>query len=121
MIDIVWEYEVKEEVRGLFELAYGPGGTWSKLFSSAPGYRGTTLLRDWENRGKYLCLDLWDSLAQREQWLAEHRSELAELEADFARWTVSQREVGVFTTLAEATVRPRGKTRTGKKRSRRRR
>ena len=49
MIEIVWEYVVKEEARGQFELAYGPGGAWSKLFARCPGFRGTTLLRDTKN------------------------------------------------------------------------
>jgi hypothetical protein len=36
MIEIVWEFVVKEEARGQFELAYGPGGAWSKLFARWP-------------------------------------------------------------------------------------
>ena len=121
MIEIVWEYEIKEEARGFFELAFGPGGAWSNLFASAPGYRGTTLLRGTENVGHYLCLDLWDTLPQQKQWLAEHPSELAKLEADFVRWTLSRRELGVFTALAEANVRPRRSTQRGITGPRRRR
>ena len=49
MVEIVWEFVVKEEARGQFELAYGPGGAWSKLFARCPGFRGTTLLRDKES------------------------------------------------------------------------
>jgi hypothetical protein len=30
MIEIVWEIVVKEGARGPFELAYGPGGAWSR-------------------------------------------------------------------------------------------
>ena len=46
MVEIVWEFVVREETRGQFELAYGPGGAWSKLFARCLGFRGTTLLRD---------------------------------------------------------------------------
>lgn len=61
MIQVVWQYEVKEESRGKFELAYGPGGAWSTLFAKAPGYRGTALLRDTEEPRKYLTIDAWDT------------------------------------------------------------
>jgi len=114
MIEIIWEFVVKEEARGQFELAYGPGGAWSKLFSRCPGFRGTTLLLDLKNPRRYLTIDLWDTLDQREQMLAEHKAEYSNLDASFTNWTESESEVGVFRALAEATVRPRGKARRGK-------
>ena len=53
---------------------------------------------------------MWDTVAQREQILAENRAEYAALEAAFADWAESRHEVGVFRVQAEATVRPRGRT-----------
>jgi heme-degrading monooxygenase HmoA len=114
VIEIVWEFVVKEEARGQFELAYGPGGAWSELFGACPGFRGTTLLRDTQNPRRYLTVDLWDTLAQREQALAEHEAEYAGLDAAFAGWTESETEVGIFRVQAEATVRPKGRARRGK-------
>ncbi len=114
MIEIVWEFVVKEEARGQFELAYGPGGAWSKLFARCQGFRGITLLRDTKNPRRYLAIDLWDTLAQREQTLAERSAEHADLDAAFADWTESQTEVGIFRVLAEATVRPGGRARRSK-------
>ena len=111
MIEIIWEYVVKEQAQGQFELAYGPGGAWSKLFAQGPGFRGTTLLHDTENPRRYLTIDLWDTMAQRDQWLAEHEAEYASLDASFAGWTESETELGVFRVRAEGTVRPRGKIR----------
>jgi heme-degrading monooxygenase HmoA len=111
MVEIVWEFVVKEEARGQFELAYGPGGAWGELFARQPGFRGTTLLRDAKRARRYLTIDLWETEAQREQALAEERAEYASLEAAFAQWTESRREVGVFRVVAEATVRPRGRPR----------
>jgi hypothetical protein len=111
MVQIVWEFIVKEEVQGQFELVYGPGGAWSKLFSSSPGYRGTTLLRDTENPRKYLTIDIWDTVQQRERMLAERGDEYDSLDKSFTEWMESQTEVGIFKTLAEATVRQRGKAR----------
>ncbi len=109
MVEMIWEFVVKEEARGQFELAYGPGGAWSKLFARSPGFRGTTLLRDTKNPRRYLTIDLWDTEAQWEQALAEHKTEYSDLDAAFADWTESRTEVGVFRVLAEATVRPRGR------------
>ena len=109
MIEIVCEFVVKEEARGQFELAYGPGGAWSKLFARCPGFRGTTVLRDTENLRRYLTIDIWDTLAQREQMLSERKGEYSDLEAAFADWTESRTEVGIFRVLAEATVHPRGR------------
>ena len=109
MVEIVWAFVVKEEARGQFELAYGPGGAWSKLFARYPGFRGTTLLRDTKNPRRYLAIDLWETEAQREQVLAECKAEYANLDAAFADWTESRTEAGVFRVLAEATVHPRGR------------
>jgi hypothetical protein len=116
MIEIVWEFVVKEEARGQFELAYGPGGAWSKLFARYPGFRGTTLLRDTKIPRRYLTIDLWETGAQREQALSERKAEYSDLEAAFGEWTESRTELGIFSVLAEATVRPR--SRAGRRRRR---
>jgi len=110
MVEIVWEFAVKDEARGLFELAYGPGGAWSKLFANYPGFRGATVLRDVRNPGRYLTIDVWETESQREQALDEHQVEYSELEMEFEKWTESKTEVGVFRMLSEAAVRPRIKT-----------
>jgi heme-degrading monooxygenase HmoA len=117
MIEIVCKFVVKEEAQGHFELVYGPGGAWSKLFARCPGFRGTTLLRDIKNPRQYLTIDIWDTLAQREQTLTEHQAEYSKLDAAFADWTESKTEVGIFRVLAEATVRPLGKAGKARRRS----
>ena len=111
MIEQVWEYVVREEARGHFELAYGPGGAWGRLLGRCTGFRGTTLLRDTEDPQRYMAIELWDSENQRELCLAERESEYAELEAAIAGWAETRTESGVFRVLAEATVRPRGRAR----------
>ncbi len=124
MVEIVWEFVVKEEARGQFELAYGPGGAWSKLFARYPGFRGTTVLRDTENPRRYLTIDLWETAAQREQALDEREAEYSNLDAAFGDWIESRTEVGIFSVRAEATVHPRGRagrTKAGEARRRSRR
>ncbi len=114
MVEIVWEFVVKEEARGQFELAYGPGGAWSKLFARYPGFRGATVLRDTKNPRRYLTIDLWETGAQREQALAESKAEYSDLEAALGEWVEARTEVGAFSVRAEATVRPRGRARRSK-------
>ena len=121
MVEVVWEFVVKEEARGQFELAYGLGGAWSKLFARCPGFRGTTLLRDTKHPRRYLTIDFWDTEAQREQMLAERKAEYSNLHATLDDWTESMTEVGIFRVLAEATVRPHDRARQGKAEKARRR
>jgi heme-degrading monooxygenase HmoA len=109
MIEIVWEFVVKEGARGQFELAFGPGGAWSKLFASCLGFRGTTLLRGAKNPRRYLVIELWDTDAQREQILTDRKAEYSALDSAFGDWTESRTEVGIFRVLAEATVYSRGR------------
>ena len=120
MIQIVWQYEVKEESRSKFELAYGPGGAWSELFAKCPGFRGTALLRDTNDSRRYLTIDSWDTEAQREAMLAEHGDEYSALDAAFREWTDHEAEVGVYRILADALVRPNISARRGKPGIRRR-
>jgi heme-degrading monooxygenase HmoA len=107
MIQIVWQYEVKETFRAKFELAYGPGGAWSQLFGASPGYRGTVLLRDTHHPRRYLSIDSWDAEDQYEAFLKEHSNEYSSLDATFQEWTDAETKVGIYKLLAEATVRPR--------------
>ena len=90
MVEVVWEFVVKEEARG------------------------TTVLRDTMIPRRYLTIDLWETEAQLEQALAENRAEYADLQAAMGEWTESRTELGVFRVLAEATVRPRGRGRGSK-------
>jgi len=109
MIEIVWEFVVKREFREQFELGYGPGGVWSRLFADSGGFRGITVLRDTKDPRRYLTIEVWDTQAQRAQALAEHTVVYAQLEADLDRWVDSKNEVGIYSVLGQAAVRPRGK------------
>ena len=100
MIQIVWQYQVKDEFRSRFELEYGPGGAWSRLFGASPGFRGTALLRDAHNPYRYLTIDSWDSQEQRRAFLDKHRDEYTSLDTIFQEWTDAEEEVGVYRLLA---------------------
>lgn len=107
MIEVFCEYVVREEAVGRFELAYGPGGAWSKLFSRSPGFRGLTLLRDADDPCRFLSVDVWDSIDEREQALAQGGPDYARLGSSLAEWTDLQTQLGVFMVRGEAGVRPR--------------
>lgn len=106
MIQIVWEISVQEDAQGQFELIFGPGGAWGKLFASAPGFRGTTLLSDTQNPCRFLILETWDSQAQRETALSQNAIAYAHLMEGFTAWAGSRTDLGVFRHRAEAGVRP---------------
>ncbi|HSB89558.1 MAG TPA: antibiotic biosynthesis monooxygenase [Anaerolineales bacterium] len=120
MIQVIWQYEVKEGARDRFELAYGPGGMWSELFSKAPGFRGTALLRDSGNPHRYLTIDSWDTEEQRKAVLAQRAEEISALESAFREWTERGAEIGVYRILSEAIVRPSIGAHRGKRDFRRR-
>ena len=109
MIEIIWEFVVREEARVQFELAYGPGGAWSNLVARSPGFRGATLLRDTKNARRYLRIGLWDSAARQEQIPAEHTAEDSSPDMILEDLIESKTEVGTFRVMAEATVQPRGR------------
>ena len=107
MIQDIREYLIKESWRGQFELVFGPGGKWSKLLDRCPGFRGTMVLRDTQNLGRYLTVTLWNSEEQRERDLADYSTDFASLKVALSDWIDCSTDVGVFRVLAEATVRPR--------------
>ena len=120
MIQIVWQYEIKEESRGRFELAYGPGGAWSILFARAPGYRGTALLRDTQSPRKYMTVDAWDTEEHHRDFLDQHGEEYEAMDAGLSELIDSETRVGAFKLLAEATVRPAPRQTGGRPGARRR-
>jgi heme-degrading monooxygenase HmoA len=58
---LVWEFRVRPGAEAAFEQLYGPAGGWVALFASAPGYRGTELLRAEGAPLRYLTIDRWES------------------------------------------------------------
>jgi len=109
MVEIIWEYKVRDQSRGQFELAFGPGGAWSRIFAGAPGFRGITLLRDIGEMGRYLAIELWNSESDRDNSISEDNLDYVDLMTNFESWIKSKVQVGIFRVLAEATIRPKAK------------
>ncbi|HMK31261.1 MAG TPA: antibiotic biosynthesis monooxygenase family protein [Terriglobales bacterium] len=99
MIVIVWEFRVAEGKASEFERHYGPEGTWVRCFRKGTGYRGTELVRDTANRGRYLTLDRWESLAAYQRFKRDSAAEYESIDAELAGLSASELLVGIFETV----------------------
>lgn len=92
----VWEFAVPREHEAEFERHYGPAGTWVQLFSRAPGYLGTLLLKDRETPGRYLTVDRWESEAAYRAFRSRYASEYQALDLQCENLTSSEKSLGKF-------------------------
>lgn len=116
MIEIVSEFIIKPEAQAEFELSYGPGGGWSRLFARQPGFRGMSVLRETANRQRYLVMEVWETAEDRSRALAASAGEYTALASRLDEWVEAANRLGVFRLLAEASVRPHpsaGRAKTG--------
>ncbi|MDD5582912.1 MAG: hypothetical protein PHS99_06840 [Candidatus Marinimicrobia bacterium] len=111
MIEHISEYILKPDYRQRFELLFGPGGQWDKLFSRCEGYKGTTVLRDTENPNRLLIFDLWTSVEHRIFAIKTQEKLYSNVELLFQEWAVSKTDWGIFKIQAESSVRSRPKKR----------
>jgi heme-degrading monooxygenase HmoA len=93
---IVWEFRAREGGEGEFEAAYGPDGAWAALFSRAPGYLGTELLRDAADPGRYLTVDRWETLEAYEAFRSTFEAEYRTLDEQCEGLTDAETLVGRF-------------------------
>ena len=113
MIQVVWEFIVKESAVSQFLRAYGPGGPWSRLFEGYPGFRGTTLLRDTENPRRFLTIDFWETVGHRKRMMVQAKAQYVDLDELLADLTEDEDEIGVFDSLTDTPILPRSTTRRG--------
>ena len=96
MIQFVWEFVARPGQMLEFERCYAPDGRWAELFRRAPGYRGTSLLRDAEEPRRYLTIDRWETAAAQLAMRENLAQEYATLDRACERLTESERRIGVF-------------------------
>lgn len=84
------------EKRAEFERHYNRDGTWAQFFRRDPAYRGTTLLHDSKDSGRYLTVDVWGSLAAYDAFKQKHHDEYARLDQSFESLTSEERSIGIF-------------------------
>ena len=97
MIAYIWRYEVKDEARAAFEATYGPTGDWARLFARAEGFRGTELFR--ADDGSYLTLDVWETRAHFDAFMAAHGEDYEALDRSTEGWTSSEHRIGGYEVL----------------------
>ena len=97
MFVVVWKFEIPEEKVPAFEAAYGPEGSWARLFRVSPDYLGTELLRDAYIPGSYLTIDRWASEATFRAFRKDHDSEYEVLDRKCDALTSREMRVGAYT------------------------
>jgi len=96
MFIYIWEYVVASKDRAEFEREYGPGGPWVTLFGRAPGYLGTTLLRDVGRPDRFVTIDRWESEQSYSAFQDAHRAEFEGLDVRYEALTQSETLIGQF-------------------------
>jgi heme-degrading monooxygenase HmoA len=94
MIEIVWEFVVREEGKEEFERQYSASGAWAEFFRRSPAYQGSKLLAAEANR--YLTCDRWESQEAYEEFRMANRQEYSDLDTKFEALTISERCLGIF-------------------------
>jgi heme-degrading monooxygenase HmoA len=92
----IWEFEVPEERVGAFIEAYGPAGSWARLFRQASGYRGTELYRDRDDPRRFVTLDFWLSEVEYDTFRNRFADEYAALDRACEPLTRAERPLGRF-------------------------
>lgn len=96
MIHFVWEFVAPPDQTLEFERCYAPDGPWAELFRRAPGYRGTSLLRDAEQPRRYITIDRWETAAAQQAMRERFAREYEVLDLACEQLTESERRIGVF-------------------------
>ena len=96
---MIWEFRVKPKHVAEFEVDYSSLGPWAALFRGSPAYHGTRLVRDREDRLRFLTIDIWNDFVSYESFRAEHADRYRELDRGFEKLTDSEQFVGIFEVL----------------------
>lgn len=97
MFVVVWQFEIAEEKIAAFEAAYGPEGSWAKLFRHSADYKGTELLRDAYIPGIYLTIDRWQNEAAFRAFRKAHDAEYEALDRQCDDLTAQETRIGAYT------------------------
>ena len=79
-----------------FEEAYGPEGDWARLFGSADGFLGTTLLKGDGEPAEYLTLDRWVSAQAYEAFRLARQEEFTALDRRCEALTALEQDIGSY-------------------------
>jgi heme-degrading monooxygenase HmoA len=97
MFVVVWQFEIAEEKIAAFEAAYSSDGAWAQLFRKSPDYKGTELLRDAYDSGKYLTIDRWTSEEAFRAFRKQHDADYEALDRSCDALTNRETRIGAYT------------------------
>jgi heme-degrading monooxygenase HmoA len=100
--EALWEFSVLESRQAEFESCYGPAGEWAQLFSQAPGYIGTELLRDRADPLRYVTIDRWASIEDWRAFRARFAAQYERLDRASETLTVREAPLGEYTPAGSA-------------------
>ena len=99
MLLVLWEYRARPERIEDFESFFRPDGPWRALFRESPGFVSSTLMRDLNDRTRFLIADRWTSDVVYEAFKREHAAEYGALSDRGARLYEREAELGRFDFL----------------------
>jgi heme-degrading monooxygenase HmoA len=99
MIQIVWEFHVREQQRSDFERHYAAAGTWAEFFQRDAAYKATQLLHDITDPSRYVTIDTWEDEDSYGAFRAMNRQEYGALDQQMEALTESETRLGVFLQL----------------------
>lgn len=92
----VWRFRPLPNRVAAFEEAYGPAGDWARLFGTADGFLGTTLLKGEGDPAEYLTLDRWVSREAYQTFRRARDGEFRALDRRCETLTAQEVEVGEY-------------------------
>jgi heme-degrading monooxygenase HmoA len=92
----VWRFRPLPNRVAAFEQAYGPAGDWARLFRTADGFLGTTLLVGGGEPAEYLTLDRWVSAQAYEAFRRARQAEFTALDRECESLTAQEEEIGEY-------------------------
>ena len=95
---ILWIFHIKPANGRIFRRVYGPGGDWTRLFSTDPNNIGTELLHNAASPRCYVTVDIWASRAAYHNFKKRHRNEFAALDARCEALMVREIKIGEFSS-----------------------
>lgn len=99
MIRVAWEFRVRLGMEAEFERRYSAAGSWARLFAKSEGYQGTTLMRDAQERGRYLVTDAWRDAESLAAFKRVYAAEYDALDKECEALTAGEVCVGIFEVL----------------------
>ena len=97
MFVVIWQFEIAEDKISAFEAAYGPDGSWAKLFRQSPKYIGTELLRDAYVPGSYVTIDRWHSEEDFRAFRKHHDHDYEVIDRECDSLTSKETRIGAYT------------------------